>query len=110
MLIVKWPIFCNSSRSVNAWLMSCAIGIARAFAYGGAKGRAMHDPGVPPEIHASFEAYKKNSGPTLNHFYEKLLLLKDRMQTDAGRRMAAERHQFMAEFVRRFLAEWDGIE
>ena len=87
-----------------------AIGIARAFAYGGAKGRAMHDPGVPPEIHASFEAYKKNSGPTLNHFYEKLLLLKDRMQTDAGRRMAAERHQFMAEFVRRFLAEWDGIE
>ena len=87
-----------------------AIGIARAFAYGGAKGRAMHDPAVPPEAHASFEAYKKNSGPTLNHFYEKLLLLKDRMQTDAGRRVAAERHRFMEEFVRRFLAEWDGRE
>lgn len=85
-----------------------AIGVARAFAYGGAKGRLLYDPEHPPEMHASFEAYKKNAGPTLNHFYEKLLLLKDRMQTGAGRRMAQERHQYLADFVARFLAEWHG--
>jgi uncharacterized protein len=85
-----------------------AIGVARAFAYGGAKGRLLYDPEHPPELHASFEAYKKNAGPTLNHFYEKLLLLKDRMQTQAGRRLAQERHQYLADFVARFLAEWHG--
>lgn len=85
-----------------------AVGIARAFAYGGAKGRSLHDPGIPPEMHASFAAYKKNAGPTLNHFYEKLLLLKDRMNTAAGKRLAAERHQFMQAFLDQFLAEWDG--
>ena len=83
-----------------------AIGIARAFSYGGAKGRPLYDPAVPPEQHASFEAYKKGAGPTLNHFYEKLLLLKDRFNTAAGRRLAEERHDFLAEFVRRFLDEW----
>jgi uncharacterized protein len=83
-----------------------AIGIARAFSYGGAKGRPLYDPAVPPEQHASFEAYKKGAGPTLNHFYEKLLLLKDRFNTAAGRRLAEERHGFLAEFVRRFLDEW----
>jgi uncharacterized protein len=83
-----------------------AIGIARAFAYGGSKGRPLHDPDVPPEQHSSFEAYKKGAGPTLNHFYEKLLLLKDRFNTAAGRRLAEERHAYLVEFLRRFLAEW----
>jgi uncharacterized protein len=84
-----------------------AIGIARAFAYGGHKGRAMYDPAISPERHESFEAYKKSSGPTINHFYEKLLLLKDRMQTAAGRRMAAERHGFMEQFLEQFFREWN---
>jgi uncharacterized protein len=83
-----------------------AIGIARAFAYGGHAGRALYDPEVPPELHTSFTAYKKNAGPTINHFYEKLLLLRDRMQTETGRAMAAERHDFMQEFLRRFMDEW----
>jgi uncharacterized protein len=85
-----------------------AIGVARAFAYGGHKGRALYDPAIPPEPHASFEAYKKNTGPTLNHFYEKLLLLKDRMTTTTGKRLAAERHSFLERFLEQFLAEWSG--
>ena len=86
-----------------------AIGIARAFAYGGHAGRAIYDPDVPPEEHHSFAAYKQNKGPTINHFYEKLLLLKDRMNTAAGRRLAAERHEFMEQFLTRFFVEW-GVE
>lgn len=85
-----------------------AIGIARAFAYGGHKGRELHDPDITPEKHGSFEEYKKSTGPTLNHFYEKLFLLKDRMNTETGRKLAQERHQFMREYIERFLAEWDG--
>lgn len=83
-----------------------AIGVARAFAYGGHKGRLLYDPAKPPQLHDSFEAYKKGDGPTLNHFYEKLLLLKDRMHTTTGRRMAEERHAFLEEFLRHFLDEW----
>lgn len=84
-----------------------AIGIARAFAYGGHAGRALYDPGVAAEGHASFEAYKKNSGPTINHFHEKLLLLRDRMNTPTARRLAEGRHQFMVDFLQRFHAEWN---
>jgi uncharacterized protein len=87
-----------------------AIGIARAFAFGGHFGRAIYDPDHPPELHASFEAYKTKSGPTINHFYEKLLLLKDRMQTATGRRLAEERHRFLETFLRQFFAEWEGPE
>lgn len=83
-----------------------AIGIARAFAYGGHCGREMFDPSVSPELHSSFASYKKNSGPTINHFYEKLLLLRDRMNTTAGRSLAAERHAFMEVYLAQFFSEW----
>lgn len=84
-----------------------AVGIARAFAFGGHFGRAMYDPAVPPEQHASFAAYKTKGGPTINHFYEKLLLLKDRMQTNTGKKLALERHQFMETFLKQFFNEWN---
>ena len=84
-----------------------AIGVARAFAYGGHKGRALYNPAIPPTPHDSFEAYKKNQGPTINHFYEKLLVLKDRMSTNAGHRIAAGRHAFLVQFLAQFLAEWN---
>ena len=85
-----------------------AVGIARAFAYGGAKGRAMYDPAVKPTEHHTAEAYLNNGGTTINHFYEKLLLLKDRMNTATGRTIAQERHQFMENYLRRFYEEWEG--
>lgn len=87
-----------------------AIGIARAFAYGGHKGRPLHDAAIQPVVHDSFASYQKNTAPTLNHFYEKLLHLKDRLNTDAARAVAAERHAFMEAYVARFLAEWDGVD
>lgn len=85
-----------------------AIGIARAFAYGGHKNRELHNPEIEPTPHDTFEAYKKNTGPTVNHFYEKLFLLIDRMNTKAGRRIAEARHEYMKDFLKRFYAEWDG--
>jgi uncharacterized protein len=85
-----------------------AIGIARAFAYGGSKSRMIHDPTCPPMEHRSAESYLNNAGTTINHFYEKLLLLKDRMNTPTGQAMAAERHRFMEEYLRRFNEEWEG--
>jgi uncharacterized protein len=85
-----------------------AIGIARAFAYGGHKGSALYDPAIPHQPHDSFEDYKKGSGPTINHFYEKLLLLKDRMNTKTGKRLAADRHRFMEQYLEQFFAEWEG--
>lgn len=85
-----------------------AIGIARAFAYGGHKSRPLYDPNIKPVMHQSKEAYFNGNGSTLNHFYEKLLLLKDRLQTTTGKQLAEERHRFMEEYVKRFLQEWDG--
>ena len=85
-----------------------AIGIARAFAYGGAKGRSIYDPSVQPTEHRTAEAYLKSGGHTINHFYEKLLLLKDRMNTATGRVLAEDRHRFMEDYLRRFYEEWQG--
>jgi uncharacterized protein len=87
-----------------------AVGVARAFAYGGSRGRALYEPDVPPEMHASFERYKSSGGHTLNHFHEKLFLLRDRMNTASARRIADGRHRFMESFVARFLREWDGAD
>jgi len=85
-----------------------AVGVARAFAYGGSRGRPLHDPAVAPEEHASFAAYKAGTGPTINHFHEKLLLLRERMNTASARRIARGRHRFMERFLARFHAEWEG--
>ena len=85
-----------------------AVGIARAFAYGGAKGRPLYDPKVPPVLHQSFSQYKKSKSHTINHFYEKLLLLKKRMNTPAGGKMAAARHAFMQGYLKQFYLEWEG--
>lgn len=85
-----------------------AIGIARTFAYGGSRGRGIYDPGIPPEMHTDFENYKKSNAPTINHFYEKLLLLKDQMQTKMGRTLSEQRHDFMVRFLDQFYEEWNG--
>jgi uncharacterized protein len=85
-----------------------ALGVARAFAYGGAKGRLLYEPGVKPVLHGSFAAYKKSKSHTINHFHEKLLLLKDRLHTREARRIARERHAFLGAFLKRFHAEWAG--
>lgn len=85
-----------------------AIGIARAFAYGGYKEREIYNPDIPPTEYATKEEYKKNTNSTLNHFYEKLLLLKDLMNTPKGKAMAQERHVFMQNYLDQFHLEWDG--
>ncbi|WP_161887973.1 HD domain-containing protein [Pontibacter russatus] len=85
-----------------------AIGIARAFAYGGHKGRELHNPSIKPVLHNSFGQYKSSTAPTLNHFYEKLLLLKGRMHTETARKLAEERHRYMEGFLKQFYAEWEG--
>lgn len=86
-----------------------AIGVARAFAYGGKTGRPLYDPDVKPRQHASFDEYKSSRSASLQHFDEKLLLLKDRMQTETGRRLAEPRHQFLVDFRRQFLDEWSAF-
>ncbi|HUH33970.1 MAG TPA: HD domain-containing protein, partial [Daejeonella sp.] len=85
-----------------------AIGIARAFTYGGYKNREMYNPDIKPELNMSKEEYKNSTAPTINHFHEKLLLLKDRMNTDTGRQIAIERHQFMETYLEQFNNEWNG--
>lgn len=85
-----------------------AIGIARTFNYGGFKNRQLYNPTIAPKLNMTKEEYKKSDAPTLNHFYEKLLLLKDKMNTETGKRIAQERHKFMELFLSQFYAEWDG--
>lgn len=83
-----------------------AIGIARTFHYGGYKNRSMYDPTIPPTTALTKEAYKKSTAPTINHFYEKLLRLKDMMHTETARKLAQERHDFMLAFLKQFYKEW----
>lgn len=87
-----------------------AIGVARAFAFGGAAGREIYNPSVPPKQYDSFESFKNavTTNHTVNHFYEKLLLLKDKMNTATGRQKAQERHAFMEKYLQQFYAEWEG--
>ncbi len=85
-----------------------AIGIARTFNYGGFKNRSLYNPDIAPNLHMSKEEYKNSETPTINHFYEKLLLLKDKMNTKTGKEIATERHRFMESFLSQFYAEWDG--
>lgn len=85
-----------------------AVGIARTFAYGGKAGRPMHDPETISEQHASFDDYKKSNSSSISHFYEKLLLLQDRMNTPAAKTIAKKRHAYMQQFLEQFYAEWDG--
>ena len=86
-----------------------AVGIARCFNYGGFKNRQLYNPEVPPNLTMTKEEYKKSEAPTINHFYEKLLLLKDRMNTVSGKKIAEERHQYMETFLQQFYNEWDGL-
>jgi uncharacterized protein len=87
-----------------------AIGIARAFNYGGFKNRELYNPKVPPNMNMNKEAYKKSSAPTINHFYEKLLLLKEKMNTPTGKKLAENRHDFMVSYLDQFYQEWEGIK
>jgi len=87
-----------------------AIGIARAFNYGGFKNRVLYDPSIPPNFNMDKETYKKSQAPTINHFYEKLLLLKDKMNTKTGKQLAQKRHDFMKHYLNQFFDEWEGLQ
>jgi uncharacterized protein len=105
----------NTAHSIEAQIVQDAdrldaigaIGIARTFAYGGSKGRLIYHPEIKPEFHPDFNSYKKGESPTINHFYEKLLLLKELINTTTARKIAEERHRFMEEFLERFYNEWN---
>jgi uncharacterized protein len=85
-----------------------AIGIARTFNFGGFKNRALYNPEIAPNLTMTKEEYKNNEAPTINHFYEKLLLLKDKMNTQTGKQIAQDRHRYMEDFLEQFYAEWEG--
>ena len=87
-----------------------AIGIARAFTYGGYKNRVLYDPAIKANLNMSKDEYKNTTAPTINHFYEKLLLLKDLMKTETGKQMAQQRHDFMLTYLEQFYQEWDGLK
>jgi len=86
-----------------------AIGIARTFNYGGFKNREIYNPDIKPDLNMTKEEYKNSTAPTINHFYEKLLLLKDKMNTNTGKKVAEQRHQFMEQYLEQFYNEWEGI-
>lgn len=86
-----------------------AIGIARVFAYGGSKDRALHIPSEKPQVNMNFEEYSKSNGTSINHFYEKLLKLKDLMNTETAKKIAISRHKYMEDYLSEFFDEWDGI-
>lgn len=86
-----------------------AIGIARAFNYGGFKNREIYNPEIAPNLKMTTDEYKNSTAPTINHFYEKLLLLKDTMNTDAGKKLAGERHQYMLDYLEQFYREWNPL-
>lgn len=85
-----------------------AVGIARTFNYGGYKNREIYNPEIAPNLKMSKEEYKNSTAPTINHFYEKLLLLKDKMNTKTGKKIAQQRHDFMETFLEQFYKEWNG--
>jgi len=85
-----------------------AVGIARTFNYGGFKNRAIYNPGIQPALNMTKEEYKNSTAPSINHFYEKLLLLKDKMNTETGMQLAQKRHEFMERYLEQFYAEWEG--
>ena len=85
-----------------------AVGIARCFSYGGFKNRALYDPEIAPNLTMTKEEYKNSDAPTINHFYEKLLLLKNKMNTETGKQIASERHSYMEAFLKQFYNEWNG--
>ena len=87
-----------------------AVGIARCFNYGGFKNRALYDPEIIPNLNMTKEQYKSSNAPTINHFYEKLLLLKDQMNTASGKKIATQRHAFMETYLQQFYNEWDGLK
>lgn len=84
-----------------------AIGIGRTFSYGGYKKREMYNPNIKPDLGMTKEEYKNNTSPTINHFYEKLLLLRDSMKTQRGQELACSRHEYMESFIKRFMSEWE---
>lgn len=87
-----------------------AVGIARCFSYGGFKKRPIYNPEVVPNLNMTKEEYKNSNAPSINHFYEKLLLLKDKMNTKSAKKIAEKRHEFMEQYLKQFYAEWEGIK
>ena len=87
-----------------------AIGIARTFNYGGFKNRQIYNPEILPNLKMTKEEYKNSDAPTINHFYEKLLLLKNKMNTETGKKIAVSRHQFIETFLEQFYKEWNGLK
>jgi len=106
--VVEMPIELQIVQDADSIDALGAIGIARCFNFGGFKGNPMHIPGVEPNMNQTKQEYKKSNGTSINHFYEKLFLLKDMMNTDEGRSLAAARHKYMEGFVEQFMSEWNG--